>query len=73
MRVPDYSDELTCIGCRQTLPLTAFVALAGQPRRFYTRCKLCRARREFERRHPGLSRTEWQEWRKRASVKFVFD
>src|SRR6266581_2014260 len=42
-----------CTDCRLTKPLDAFTPIRGTSG-YYGRCKVCRARRAWERAHPGL-------------------
>jgi hypothetical protein len=48
----------TCTDCGETKSVEAFTPIRGTPR-YYGRCNACRARRAWERAHPGLRYAEW--------------
>jgi hypothetical protein len=47
----------TCTDCGETRALEAFTPIRGT-RGYYGRCKSCRARRAWERAHPGVDYSE---------------
>ena len=60
-----------CTDCGESKSLEAFT-LIGKPH-YYGRCKACRARRAWERAHPGLRYADWVAERERVEWRTCTD